>query len=69
MDNPLKKVMTAKEATNIYAVSHSTIKQWCKGVTKQGVYYPPKFNKNECRKSAGMWLITVDALDKFFKKK
>lgn len=69
MDNPLKKVMTAKEATNIYAVSHSTIKQWCKGVTKQGVYYPPKFSKNECRKSAGTWLITVDALNKTFKKK
>ena len=69
MDNPLKKVMTAKEATNIYAVSHSTIKQWCKGVTKQGVYYPPKFSKDECRKSASTWLITVDALNKFFKKK
>ena len=69
MDNLLKKVMTTKEAANIYAVSHSTIKQYCKGATKQGVYYPPKFSKNECRKSASTWLITVNALDKFFKKK
>lgn len=69
MDNPLKKVMTTKEASDVYGVSHSTIKQYCNGTTKQGVYYPPKFNKNECRKSAGMWLITVDALDKTFKKK
>lgn len=69
MDNPLKKVMTTKEAANIYAVSHSTIKQYCNGVTKQGVYYPPKFSENECRKSASTWLITVDALNKIFKKK
>ena len=69
MDNPLKKVMTTKEASDVYGASHSTIKQWCNGVTKQGVYYPPKFSKDECRKSASTWLITVDALDKFFKKK
>lgn len=42
MDNALKKVMTTKEASDVYGVSHSTIKQYCNGTTKQGVYYPPQ---------------------------
>ncbi len=54
-----------KEASEQWEVPLSTLKAALYG--QKG--YPPKFTEDECRKSAGTWLIKVEAMERLYGKR
>lgn len=60
----LDEVMTAIEAAERWKKASITIRQACTGYKKA----PPRFRKDEARRSGSTWLITVDGMTRVFGK-
>lgn len=55
-------VMTSAEAAERWGVSPVTVKQACSGQRNT----PPRFTKDECRKSKGTWLVTKQGMERVY---
>lgn len=55
-------VMTSSEAAERWGISPVTVKQACSG--QRGL--PPRFKKEECRKSKGTWLVTRQGMVRLY---
>ena len=55
-------VMTSAEAAERWGVSPVTVKQACSGQRNT----PPRFTKDECRKSKGTWLVTCAGMTRLY---
>lgn len=55
-------VMTSAEAAERWGISPVTIKQACSGQRNT----PPRFTKDECRKSKGTWLVTRQGMERVY---
>lgn len=58
----IEEVMTLKEASEFYCVPQTTIKSSCTGQK----LLPPRFSNDECRKSAGTWLVTRSGMERLY---
>lgn len=58
----LNEIMTIKEAAQIWGVAVDTLWQKCVGRVKGDL----AFKENECRKSAGTWLVTRQAMKRLY---
>lgn len=63
-DMKFDDVMSAAEAAERWGVSPVTIKQACAGQRNT----PPRFTKDECRKSKGTWLVTRYGMERLYGK-
>ena len=61
---PLKEVMTIKEASELWGKALDTLKSACRG--QKG--YPPRFREDECRQSGSIWLITRSGMERLYGK-
>lgn len=57
-------VLTSAEAAERWGISPVTIKQACAGQRNT----PPRFTKDECRKSKGTWLVTRYGMERLYGK-
>lgn len=55
-------VLSTTEAAELWGISPTTVKLYCLGAKDR----PPKFKKNECRKSGNVWLVTRAAMTRVF---
>lgn len=55
-------VLSTTEAAKLWEISPTTVKLYCLGTKDR----PPKFKKNECRKSGNVWLVTRAAMIRVF---
>lgn len=55
-------VMTTTEAAKRWGISPTTIKLYCLGTKSQ----PPKFRKEEFRKSGKAWLVTKAGMERLY---
>lgn len=62
--DPLREVMTIKEASELWRKPLGTIKAACMG--QHG--YPPRFRSDECRQSGKIWLITRKGMERVYGK-
>lgn len=58
----LHKVLTLKEASQIWQVSDNTLKQKCMGRVKGDL----AFTQEECRQSGKTWLVTREAMVRLY---
>lgn len=58
----LNKVMTVKEASEIWGIHQDTVTKACAGQKN----YPPRLKKTECNKSGGTWLVTYKGMVRLF---
>lgn len=61
----LNDVMTIKEAAELWNIQVDTLRQKCIGRVKGDL----AFKENECRKSAGTWLVTRQAMKRLYGEK
>ena len=60
--NIIDEVMTATEAAQRWGLAAVTVRQACSGYVKS----PPKFTKEETRRSGSTWLITRAGMCRVF---
>ena len=60
--NVLDEVMTVAEAAERWGKASITVRQACTGYKKA----PPKFHKDEARRSGATWLITIAGMTRVF---
>lgn len=57
-------IFTTKEASELWGISQETVKKACTGQRN----LPPRFTKDECRKSGGTWLVTRQGMERLYGK-
>ncbi|WP_277301210.1 helix-turn-helix domain-containing protein [Veillonella montpellierensis] len=62
--NILDHVFTTAEASHLWGIHRDTLKKCCIG--QKGL--PPRFMADECKKSAGVWLVTRQGMERLYGK-
>ena len=62
----LEEVLTTGEAAQRWGKSQNTLKHACSGFRNKGVVIPPRFSAEECRRSAGVWLISREGMVRLY---